>query len=86
MKRMTTINLSLASDCLYNQNFERLFALCENCLWSATIFKSKVKKDIITLHVCPECFEEKVLLVPLLYIRLYNVHMNIRAPRKKMEH
>jgi len=37
----------------------RLFALCENCYWTATILK-KVKG-----YQCPFCHSDKVALIPL---------------------
>lgn len=43
---------------IYEGSFERLFALCEKCLWSATIFKSKAQKSKIILGICPVCFNE----------------------------
>ena len=67
---------------IYEGNFERLFALCEKCLWSATIFKSKAQKSKIILGICPACFNEGIFLIPLVYTRLYNRSTNQTAPRK----
>lgn len=72
-ERMNSVNTSkIQEDRLYVRNFERLFALCEKCLWSATIFKSKAQKSVITQGICPECFDENVFLIPLIYVKLYN--------------
>ena len=43
-------------------NFERYFALCEECLWSATIFKLRPQKTIINLGICPLCFHQRLTL------------------------
>ena len=37
----------------------RLFALCESCYWTATIFTK------IESHECPLCHKGKVALIPL---------------------
>ena len=72
-ERMNSINTSkIQEDRLCARNFERLFALCEKCLWSATIFKSKAQNSITSLGTCPACLDEDVLLVPLVYVKLYN--------------
>jgi hypothetical protein len=69
---------------IYNDNFERQFALCETCLWSATIFKSKAKKKIVDSCVCPVCLNNTVCFIPLMYIRLYNAIMcNLHSSRKQ---
>ena len=72
------------ADLIYNDNFEREFALCETCLWSATIFKSRAKMTIVDLCVCPVCLNNTVRFIPLLYIRLYNAFKyNSRSSRKQ---
>jgi hypothetical protein len=55
----------IQGDQIYERNFERLFALCEKCLWSATIFKSEARKSIVTLGICPACFDEVSFLFHL---------------------
>jgi hypothetical protein len=55
----------------------------EKCLWSATIFKSKAQESTIILGICPACFNEGSLLVPLVYIRPYNRNTSQTAPRKR---
>ena len=81
-ERMNSINTSkIQEDRLCARNFERLFALCEKCLWSATIFKSKAQKSVITLGKCPVCFDENVFLIPLVYVRLYNSCNSIKRKR-----
>ena len=81
-ERMNSINASkIQGDQIYERNFERLFALCEKCLWSATIFKSKAQKSVITLGKCPVCFDENVFLIPLVYVRLYNSCNSIKRKR-----
>ena len=72
---MYQINNSLVQDLNFNNSTDRQFALCESCFWSATIFKSKLKRNtIITSGVCPTCFSKntvccKVLLGSLLPIK-----------------
>ena len=88
MNRMSSISSSplvrKKADLIYNDNFERQFALCEACLWSATIFKSRAKRTTVDLCVCPVCFNNTVCFIPLMYIRLYNVFMyNSRSSRKQ---
>jgi hypothetical protein len=56
---------SLIQGCIYYDNFERLFALCEICFWSATIFRSRAQKDVIRLAVCPSCFKRTITLIPV---------------------
>jgi hypothetical protein len=56
-------------DRIFEGNFERLFARCKKCLWSATIFKSKAQKSVIALGTCPTCFDENIRLIPLVYVR-----------------
>ena len=81
-ERMNSINASkIQGDKIYEKNFERLFALCEKCLWSATIFKSKAQKSVITLGKCPVCFDENLFLIPLVYVRLYNSCNSIKRKR-----
>jgi hypothetical protein len=46
---MYQINNSLVQDLKLNNSNDRQFALCESCFWSATIFKSKVKKIPLAL-------------------------------------
>jgi hypothetical protein len=80
---MNPIRLSDIQNRIYEGNFERLFALCEKCLWSATIFKSNAQESTIILGICPACFNEGILLVPLVYIRIYNRNTSQTAPRKR---
>ena len=63
-------------------NFERHFALCEECSWSATIFKSRAQKSIINLGICPVCFNQDITHIPLAYVRLYNAYLNPRFREK----
>src|SRR6188472_3059588 len=88
MNRMSSISSSPLvknkADLIYNDNFERQFALCQTCLWSATIFKSKAKRKMIILYVCPLCLNNTVCFIPLMYIRLYNAIMyNSHSSRKQ---
>ena len=83
-ERMNSINTSkIQEDRLCARNFERLFALCEKCLWSATIFKSKAQKSVITLGICSECFDENVFLIPLMYVKLYNSCKTSQSVQRK---
>jgi len=70
-------------DQVYERNFERLFALCEKCLWSATIFKSKARKSVVTLGICPACFDKDIFLIPLVYVRLYNSHKTTQSVQRR---
>jgi hypothetical protein len=64
---METINMSIAlKECVHTVILERkydysnrLFALCESCYWTATIFTK-----IETYH-CPVCQSKDVALIPL---------------------
>ena len=83
-ERMNSINASkIQGDQIYERNFERLFALCEKCLWSVTIFKSKEQKSVITLIICPVCFDENVFLIPLMYVKLYNSYKTSQSVKRK---
>jgi hypothetical protein len=42
--RMDSLNPSRIPDRIFEGNFERLFARCKKCLWSATIFKSSTEE------------------------------------------
>jgi hypothetical protein len=66
---MDSPNPSRIPDRIFEGNFERLFARCKKCLWSATIFKSKAQKSVIALSMCPTCFDENIRLIPLVYVR-----------------
>ena len=64
---METINMSIVlKECVHTVILEkkydysnRLFALCESCYWTATIFTK-----IETYH-CPVCQSKDVALIPL---------------------
>ena len=76
MTIMYQINNSLVQDLKLNNSTDRQFALCESCFWSATIFKSKVKKNtIITLDVCPVCFNTNISLIPLTRDETYELNL-----------
>jgi hypothetical protein len=56
--------------------YQRQFALCESCFWSATslygAIKEKQNSEITTIasadnptHVCPMCNKDSVVLIPL---------------------
>ena len=82
---MNSVSASQFQDRKYHNNFdnfERYFALCEECLWSATIFKSRAQKSIINLGICPVCFHQDVTLIPLAYVRLYNAYVNPQFGKK----
>ena len=82
---MNSVSISQFQDWKYHNNFdnfERYFALYEECLWSATIFKSRAQKSIINLGICPVGFHQDVTLVPYVYIRLYNAALNPRFRKK----
>jgi hypothetical protein len=81
---MNSPNPSRIPDCIFEGNFERLFALCKKCLWSATIFKSKAQKSvIIALDTCPTCFDKNIRLIPLLYVRPCNNNNTNQSAQKK---
>jgi hypothetical protein len=52
----------------YDYN-NRLFALCESCYWTATIF-SKIES-----YECPVCHADKVALIPLSLEEKYEYHL-----------
>ena len=39
----------------------RLFALCESCYWTATVFDTSEKQDL----PCPICHNDQIALIPL---------------------
>ena len=52
--------------------YERKFALCESCFWSATILYNPIKDkqndgatDKSILQVCPECKNNSMSMIPL---------------------
>lgn len=83
MERMNCTNHSRIYNWIFEGNFERLFALCKKCLWTATIFKSRERKSIIALDTCPTCFDKNIRLIPLVYVRpCNNSNTNQSAPKK----
>jgi hypothetical protein len=73
---MYQINNSLVQDLNFNNSTDRQFALCESCFWSATIFKSKLKRNtIITSGVCPACFSKNISLIPLTRDETYELKL-----------
>jgi hypothetical protein len=79
---MNSITITQFDIWKYHDNIEPHFALCEECLWSATIFKLRPQKTIINLGICPVCFHQDVTLVPLAYMRLYNAYLNPHFGKK----
>ena len=82
---MNSVSASQFQDWKYHDNFDNFgqhFALCEECLWSATIFKLRPQKTIINLGICPVCFNQDVTHIPLAYVRLYNAYLNPRFGKK----
>ena len=49
-----------------NSNDEHLFALCNLCFWSATVFFKLGKGDDSRIpYTCPLCFNSNISLIPL---------------------
>ena len=68
--------------------YQREFALCESCFWSATSLYGAIKekqnsKTAITMiastdnptHVCPMCNKDSVVLIPLQENEAYQMSM-----------
>ncbi|MGI8832210.1 MAG: hypothetical protein ACR2IS_06180 [Nitrososphaeraceae archaeon] len=71
---MSLMNIETSSKPFYR--YQRQFALCESCFWSATILygaiKEKQNNEITTItradnpiEVCPMCNKDSVVLIPL---------------------
>jgi hypothetical protein len=73
---MYQINNFLVQDLNFNNSTDCQFALCESCFWSATVFKSKLKRNtIITSGVCPACLSKNISLIPLTRDEIYELKL-----------
>lgn len=76
---MYQTNNSLTQDLNLNNSSERQFALYESCFWSATMFRSKVQSNIITLYECPVCFKRNISLIPLATNEIYELSLEPKS-------
>ena len=70
---MHNISLLKQSVGYNNYNTDHHFVLCESCFWSATIFKSDKKKELI-INTCPVCFNDNsISLIPFAKKEAYDL-------------
>ncbi|MGA9844749.1 MAG: hypothetical protein WBP64_14085 [Nitrososphaeraceae archaeon] len=50
---------------------KRSFALCDSCLWSATIFEIGMTQEL--LSICPSCLKDNLSLIPLAINEYYDL-------------
>jgi hypothetical protein len=71
---MSLTNIAEVSSSKPFYRYQRQFALCESCFWSATILYSAIKEkqnsEITTSayspsEVCPICNKDSVVIIPL---------------------
>jgi hypothetical protein len=80
---MSLVNIISSTTPLYK--YERKFALCESCFWSATILYNPIKDkqtngaiDKSILQICPECKNNSMSLIPLEKEEAYQISIGAK--------